>query len=59
MYSTPAPQNGPYDTPTGWDILVPDTTSGNSTPEPGSLALGLCALSAALGGALRRRRRRA
>ena len=36
-------------------ILVPDAPS---TPEPGSLALGLCALGAALVGVLRRRARR-
>jgi hypothetical protein len=56
-----APANGGLDitsgSPQGWYLLVPDTSGGggSSTPEPGSLGLGLCALGLAVG-ALRRRK---
>ena len=46
--------SGPY---TGYYLLVPDTTGGSSTPEPGSIFLGLSVLGLAIGG-LRRRARR-
>lgn len=45
----------------GNHVLVPDTVSHhdtNSVPEPGSIALGLCALGGMLGGVVRRRRMR-
>ena len=46
----------PYDQD---QILVPGDPSGpTGTPEPGSLALGLCALATVAGGVIRRRRRR-
>jgi hypothetical protein len=39
-------------------ILVPgDAGDAGSAPEPGSLALGLCALGAVMGGAIRRRKK--
>lgn len=49
------PANGSLD----YHLLVPDTVGPpdvNDVPEPGSLALGLCALGVTLGGVIRRRR---
>lgn len=53
------PSNGAYSDANGYYLLVPDTTNspgGSSTPEPGSIGLGLCALGLAVG-TLRRRKR--
>ena len=53
------PTNGALDITSGayqgYYLLVPDTTGGSSTPEPGSILLGLSALGLA-GGAWRRKK---